>query len=155
MIEKTLVLVKPDGVQRGLIGDVVKRFESAGLKIVGMKMKQIDAEFSKKHYFAHVEKDFYPELEERITSGPVIALVLEGINAVSVVRKIVGTTESNTAIPGTIRGDFGHVSLDHKGSKNIVHASGNLEEAKQEVNLWFNSEELFNYKTLYEMHLEE
>ncbi|MCR4285092.1 MAG: nucleoside-diphosphate kinase [archaeon] len=155
MIEKTLVLVKPDGVVRGLIGEIIRRFEVAGLKIVGMKMNHITPDFAKKHYFAHTEKDFYPELEKRITSGPVIAMILEGIKAIEVVRKIVGLTDSSKSGPGTIRGDFGHVNLGYKGTKNLVHASGNLDEAKKEVELWFKKEELFGYKTLYEKHIEE
>ncbi|PIR88463.1 MAG: nucleoside-diphosphate kinase [Candidatus Harrisonbacteria bacterium CG10_big_fil_rev_8_21_14_0_10_44_23] len=154
-IERTLVLVKPDGVVRGLIGEVVKRFEMVGLKIVGMKMMKITPDFAKQHYFAHVEKDFYPELEKRIIAGPVIAAVLEGMNAVEVVRKIVGSTESKSSVPGTIRGDFAHVGLDYQGTKNIVHASGNLEEAEKEVGLWFSEKELFEYKTMYEKHIEE
>ncbi len=157
MKERTLVLVKPDGVQRGLIGEVIRRFENAGLKIVGMKMVWIDKEFSKKHYKSHVGKFFYERLEKAITEGPVVAMVLEGIHAVEVVRKIVGPTEPKEAPPGTIRGDFAHHSMRYtdemkKVVANIVHASGNAEEAAQEVSLWFDKSELHSYITVHEKH---
>lgn len=157
MIERTLVLIKPDGVERGLIGEVIKRFENVGLKIIGMKMKWIDKEFSKKHYSSHVEKSFYPGLETMITAGPVIAMVIEGIHAIELVRKMVGSTEPKGAQPGTIRGDFSHHSYsyaDEKGIaiKNIIHASGDKEDAKKEVSLWFNDNELHTYKTVHEKH---
>jgi len=151
MIERTLVLVKPDGLQRGLVGEIISRFEKRGLKIVGMKMVWVDKDFSKQHYSAHVDKDFYKGLEDFIISAPVVAIAIEGINAVELVRKVVGSTEPKSAPIGTIRGDFAHVSYeyaDQKGIsiKNLVHASGNKEEAEQEVGLWFSVEELFNYK---------
>ncbi|MBU2589464.1 MAG: nucleoside-diphosphate kinase [Nanoarchaeota archaeon] len=152
MIERTLVLVKPDGVQRGLIGDIISRFEKRGLKIVGMKMVWVDKDFSKQHYSAHIDKNFYKGLEDFIISAPIVAMAVEGINAVELVRKVVGSTEPKSAPIGTIRGDFAHVSYeyaDKKGIsiKNLVHASGNSEEAEQEVSLWFSVEELFNYKS--------
>lgn len=155
MIERTLVLVKPDGVQRGLIGEIISRFEKRGLKLVGMKMVWVDKDFSKQHYSAHVDKDFYKGLENFIISAPVVAMAVEGINAVELVRKVVGSTEPKSAPIGTIRGDFAHVSYeyaDKKGIsiKNLVHASGNKEEAEQEVGLWFSVEELFNYKSANE-----
>lgn len=158
MIEKTLVLLKPDAVQRALIGTVITRFENTGLKIVGMKMIWIDEKFSKKHYSAHVGKDFYPGLEKMIIEGPVIAMVIEGLHAVELVRKIVGSTEPRTAQPGTIRADFAQHSYaytDPKGKaiKNLVHASGNLEEAKYEIDLWFKPEELHTYKTVHDIHV--
>jgi len=158
MIERTLVLVKPDGVQRKLIGEIVTRFEKVGMKIVGMKMVWIDKEFSKKHYQAHVEKSFYPMLEATITEGPVIAMVLEGVHAVEAVRKMVGATEPHKAAPGTIRGDYAHVSSEYANSKktgvkNLVHASGNKEEADVEVNLWFSPKELHTYKTVHDIHV--
>lgn len=158
MIEKTLVLIKPDGVQRGLSGRILQRFEDAGLKIVGMKMKWVDREFSRKHYRAHLDKKFYPGLEAMITEGPVLALVLEGLQAVELVRKMVGPTEPKTAPSGTIRGDFAHHSYEAtdaqgKSIKNLVHASGNAEEAEEEIKLWFKSEELHDYKTVHEVHV--
>ena len=158
MIERTLVLLKPDAVQRALIGKVIQRFENVGLKIVGMKMVWIDKNFSKKHYSAHVEKKFYSGLENMITEGPVIAMVLEGLHSVELVRKMVGSTEPRTAQPGTIRADFAQHSYEYtdskgKAIKNLVHASGNIKEAKQEVELWFKPEELHIYKTVHDIHV--
>jgi nucleoside-diphosphate kinase len=157
MIEQTLVLVKPDGVERGLVGQIIQRFECVGLKIIGMKLVKIDKEFSKKHYAAHLSKPFYKGLETFITSGPVVAIVLEGIEAVELVRKIVGATEPKSAAPGTIRGDFSQHSYgyaDKKGVaiKNLIHASGSKEDAKTEVALWFNKSELVNYVLVHEKH---
>ncbi len=158
MIERTLVLLKPDGVQRGLSGRILARFEDAGLKIIGIKMKLVDTAFAKKHYHAHVGKKFYAGLEEMITEGPVIAIALEGVHAVEVVRKMVGSTEPKTAPPGTIRGDFAHhsyTSADAKGKaiKNLVHASGTAAEAQEEIALWFTPAELHKYKSVHEMHV--
>ena len=158
MMERSLVLVKPDGVQRGLIGRIIQRFEDVGLKIVGVKMVWVDKEFSKKHYSAHVDKAFYPGLEAMITEGPVLAMVIEGIHCVELIRKMVGATEPKSANPGTIRGDFAQHSYayaDNKGIaiKNLIHASGNSEEAKSEIKLWFNDNELYTYKTVHEKHV--
>lgn len=155
MIEKTLVLIKPDGVKRCLIGELVKRFEQRGLKIIGMKMVWIDKNFAKKHYAIHIKKKFYKPLEEFITSGPVIAMVIQGIHAVEIVRRTVGGTEPKSAEIGTIRADFAHVSYvysDTKGMaiKNLIHASGTPEEATTEINLWFKPEEIYDYKTVHE-----
>jgi len=157
MIEQSLVLVKPDGIQRGLSGEIIQRFEKVGLKIVAMKMFWVDKDFSKEHYKAHVEKKFYPGLEAMITEGPVIAMVLEGIHAVEQIRKMVGGTEPKSAQPGTIRGDFAHVSYEYADKKriaikNLIHASGNKAEAKAEVQLWFKKEEIHSYKTVHEKH---
>jgi nucleoside-diphosphate kinase len=158
IMQRTLVLVKPDGVQRGIVGQIIQRFENAGLKIVGMKMKWMDKDFSKKHYNAHVGKPFYQGIENFMVSGPVVAFVLEGIHAVELVRKIVGSTEPKSALPGTIRGDFAQHSYDYADKngisiKNIIHASGNLEDAEYEVKLWFTDEELHTYKTVHEVHV--
>jgi nucleoside-diphosphate kinase len=158
MIQKTLVLIKPDGVQRAVSGRIIQRFEDAGLKIVGMKMVLVDKEFSRTHYADHVEKPFYPGLESMITMGPVIAIVLEGVEAVTLVRKLVGDTEPKSALPGTIRGDFAHVSYgyaDQEGIsvKNLIHASGNKEDAEKEVPLWFEKNELFSYSTVHDAHI--
>lgn len=158
MIERTLVLIKPDGVQRGLSGRIISRFEDVGLKIVGMKMHWVDKEFAKKHYCEHVEKAFYPGLETMITEGPVLAMVLEGLHAVELVRKMVGATEPKSAQPGTIRGDFAHHSYSYtdamnKSIKNLIHASGNIEEAKKEIELWFDDKEFHSYKTVHELHV--
>lgn len=158
MIEQTLVLVKPDGVKRGLVGEVIKRFERVGLKIVGMTMVQVDPDFSKKHYANNIDKPFYKILEKFIISGPVVAMVLEGVEAVEFVRKVVGFKEPKTAEIGTIRGDFAHTSFGHEDGKkrsiqNLVHASGTLEEAKQEIALWFSVDELHSYKLAHEGHV--
>lgn len=157
MIERTLVLVKPDGVKRGLIGKIIDRFECAGLKIIGMKMVWVDEKFSKEHYKEHVQKRFYPTLEALITSGPVVAVVLEGVEAIEVVRKMVGSTEPKQALPGTIRGDFSHHSLAHankhdKAVENLIHASANKKDADNEIKLWFTASELHTYKTVHEYH---
>lgn len=157
MFERTLILIKPDGVERGLIGAIISRFEHVGMKIVGMKMAWIDKEFSKKHYAAHIEKPFYKGLETFIVSGPVVAMVIEGIDAVDTVRKMVGATEPKASAPGTIRGDFAHHSYGHADKKgiaikNLIHASGSKEDAKAEVSLWFNAKELHSYATVHEKH---
>lgn len=158
MIERTFVMIKPDGVQRCIAGKIIERFENAGLKIAGMKMIWMNKDFSKKHYEAHLKKPFYKGLEEFITSGPVIAMVLEGLHAVEIVRKLVGSTEPRAAPPGTIRGDFAHHSYeytDKKGIsiKNLIHASSSKSEAEKEMQLWFNSNEIHSYKTVHEIHV--
>ena len=161
MIERTLVLLKPDAVKRGLMGRVISRFEDAGLKVVGSKMVLINEEFGKKHYYdisARRGEKVLQVLLKFMTTGPVMALCLEGINAVENVRKLVGGTEPKSALPGTIRGDFAHVSFayaDNQGKaiENLIHASGNAEEAKQEISLWFKAEELHSYKTAHETHV--
>jgi len=158
MIEQTLVLVKPDGLQRGLAGQIISRFERVGMKITGMKMLHIDPEFSKKHYAEHIGKDFYPTLESMITMGPLVAMVLEGVDAIEVVRKMVGATEPKSAAPGTIRGDYCHVSYSYAdrvgvGIKNVVHASANAEDAGKEISLWFKQDELFSYDMVHDCHL--
>ncbi len=159
-IERTLILIKPDGVQRGLIGRITQRFEDAGMKVVGAKMVWIDENLGKKHYFDVGQRRGEKVLSlllKFMTTGPVMAYCLEGVNVVENVRKIVGSTEPKSALPGTIRGDFAHHSygyMDAKESaiKNLIHASGNVEEAKYEVALWFKPEELNTYKTVHEIH---
>ncbi len=157
MIEKTLVLVKPDGVQRALVGEILQRFEKVGLKIVAMKMVHVDKEFAKQHYAEHVEKPFYPGLEKMITMGPLVAMVLEGVEAISLVRKMTGATEPKSAAPGTIRGDFSHVSYGYAddkgiGIKNIVHASADENDAEKEVGLWFSEDEIHDYANVHDIH---
>lgn len=157
MIEQTLVLIKPDGVERALAGRIISRFEDAGLKIVAMKMVRVDSDFSKKHYEEHIEKPFYAGLENFITSGPVLAITLEGVHAIELVRKMVGGTEPKGSAPGTIRGDFAHHSYafaDEKGMaiKNLIHASATKEDAEKEVSLWFSDAELQQYETVHERH---
>jgi len=158
MIEKTLVIVKPDGVERGLVGEILKRFENAGLKIVGMKMVWIDGKFAQQHYKAHKSKPFFRELVEFITEGPVVAFVIEGVHAVDNARRLVGATSPHKAAPGTIRGDFAHISMAYaskkgSGGKNVIHASGSRKEADDEIKLWFKKEELHTYTTVDEKHV--
>jgi nucleoside-diphosphate kinase len=156
--ERTLVVLKPDAVVRGLAGRIIQRFEDASLKIIGMKMREIDADFARKHYFDLEERlgpVVYHATATFMQRGPVIAFVVEGEDAVSTVRKIVGTTYPNEAQPGSIRGDFAHQSkavatTTGKAVANLVHASGNREEAQYEVDLWFDKTELFEYKNLAE-----
>ena len=160
MIERTLVLLKPDAVQRGLMGEIIMRFERVGLKVVGAKMVWADKDFSKKHYAEHVEKPFYKGLETVITSGPVLALVIEGIESIATVRKMVGATEPKGSAPGTIRGDYAHVSYGYAdlkgiGIKNLIHASANASDAEREVALWFKNDELHSYKTVHDVHVLE
>ncbi|MBI4149366.1 nucleoside-diphosphate kinase [Candidatus Woesearchaeota archaeon] len=161
MIERTFVLIKPDGIERALVGEIIRRFENTGLKIIGMKMRWVDKEFARRHYTEDVAKrrgeKVRKMLIDYVTAGPVIALVLEGVHAVNLVRKIVGPTESQAAAPGTIRGDFSHQSYayaDKKGIpiKNLIHASGTSAEAKQEIALWFSVDELYKYQTVHEKH---
>lgn len=159
-IERTLVLLKPDAVARGITGRLIQRFEDAGLKVVGIKMKQIDADLARRHYFDLEErfgKSVFDVTAGFMQSGPVVAMVLEGVEAVSLVRKLVGPTFPSQAPPGTIRGDFAHQSkayteAQHKVIANLIHASGNIEEAKYEVDLWFDGDELFEYQTLAEKY---
>ena len=157
MMERTLVLLKPDAVKRSLMGEIISRFEKVGMKIIGMKMVWVDKDFSKKHYKAHVKKEFYSGLAAMITEGPVIAMVIEGLHSIESVRKMVGGTEPKTAQPGTIRGDYAHHSYeytDKKGIaiKNLIHASGNKEDAEYEIKLWFDSGELHSYDTVHQIH---
>ncbi len=139
--QRTLVLCKPDAVQRGLVGRIVARFERKGLKIAGMKMLAVDEALASRHYAEHLEKPFYPELRDFITSSPVIAMAIEGENAVEVVRNLMGVTNPQDAASGTIRGDFG---LDL--TKNLVHGSDSLASAEREVGLFFEPDELFDYE---------
>lgn len=161
MIERTFVAIKPDGVQRALVGRVIQRFEDVGLKIVGMKMIQVSKDFASKHYTEDITlrrgKPVREQLLDFITQGPVVAMVLEGVEAIEVVRKIIGGTEPKTAAPGTIRGDFTHVSYG-RGDKmqraipNVLHASANKADAEHEIALWFTVEEMYKYNTVHEIH---
>lgn len=160
-VQRTLVLFKPDTVQRGLVGEILTRFERVGLKIVATKMIAPD----KAHYHKH-----YEEIGQMITrrgehafdvtlqmmvQGPVIAMVFEGVEAVALVRKLVGATEPKAADPGTIRGDYSHMSFGYadsegKGIPNLIHASGDADEAKKEISHWFSDEEMYDYQALHE-----
>lgn len=139
-LEQTLVLVKPDGVQRGLAGTILGRLEATGMKIVGMKFMQVSEALAQRHYAEHEGKPFYEGLVNYITSAPIVALCLEGPNAISITRKLMGATSPNEAAPGTIRGDFG-VEI----SRNLVHGSANADDAAREVGLFFSDEELIDY----------
>ncbi|VVB78223.1 Nucleoside diphosphate kinase [uncultured archaeon] len=161
-IEQTLVLIKPDGVQRGLVGEVIRRFEQRGLKISALKMVQADEETSKKHYTDDISKrrgeHVRKQLIDFFKTGPVVAMVIEGVDAIENVRKLCGATESKAALPGTIRGDFSHVSYSHADEKkivvkNIIHASSSKEDAKTEISVWFNKEEIHTYKRSDEEHV--
>jgi len=137
-VEKTLVLLKPDAVARRLCGEVLGRFERKGLKVLGLKMLQVTPELSKQHYAEHVQKPFYPQLEEFITSGPIVAVALQGPEAITVVRSLMGATNSRASAPGTIRGDLG-ISRQ----MNLVHGSDGPEAASRELALYFQPGELF------------
>ena len=132
MSERTLVLVKPDAVRRGLVGEVLARFERKGLRIVAMDQRSIDGSVADRHYAEHVERDFYPPLREFITSGPLVAMVLEGDQAIAVVRALNGATDGRAAAAGTIRGDL---SLSNR--ENLVHASDSAESAVREIEIFF------------------
>ncbi len=182
-MERTLIILKPDAVQRGLMGEILSRFERAGLKAVGMKMVVPSEELVKQHYVddlvpivgkkTKVDWEAYgiehtetaDEIGRMIVdgtrnfmrSGPVLAVVLEADHAVEIVRKMVGSTGPKDSAPGTIRGDYAHLSLGQasiykKGAANLIHASGTVDEAKHEIDLWFNKDELFEYTTVHELH---
>lgn len=160
-MERTLVIFKPDAVQRGIVGEILTRFERVGLKIVGTKMLSPDRE----QYFYHYEnigkmvsrrgENAFNVTLDFMMNGPVIAFVLEGVESVSEVRKMVGETEPKGAQPGTIRGDFAHISFGYadnakKGIPNLIHASGDPKEAEEEISHWFSESELFDYEALHE-----
>lgn len=139
-MEKTFLMVKPDGVQRNLIGDIVSRFEKKGFQLVGAKLMQVSEELAEEHYGEHKERPFFGELVEFITSGPVFAMVWEGENVISTARLLVGATNPTESAPGTIRGDYA-VTV----GKNIIHGSDSPESAVREIGLFFNEEELLSY----------
>ena len=140
-IQRTLVLCKPDAVQRGLVGRIISRFEDKGLKIVGMKMLTVEEALAHQHYQEHAHKPFFQELVSFITSSPIVAMVIEGDNAVEVVRGLMGVTNPQNAAPGTIRGDFG-LNL----TKNLVHGSDSVASATREIALFFREDELHDYE---------
>jgi nucleoside-diphosphate kinase len=139
-METTLVLLKPDCVQRRLVGEIIHRFERKGLNIIAMKMLRVSPELSKEHYAEHVAKPFYRNLEEFITSAPIVAMAVEGLEAVRVVREMLGATNGLKAAPGTIRGDF-----SSSRQMNLVHASDSPESAARELKLYFHDNELCRY----------
>jgi nucleoside-diphosphate kinase len=160
-MERTLIVFKPDSVQRGIVGEVLSRFEKAGFKIVGTKMLSPDYD----HYHQHYEgigtlktrkgDEIFESQLASMLAGPVIAMVLEGVDAVETVRKMVGSTEPKSALPGTIRGDYAHVSYgaanaSGKSVSNIIHASADTNEAEQEISHWFSDSELYSYEAVHE-----
>jgi nucleoside-diphosphate kinase len=160
-IERTLVLFKPDAVQRGVVGEILTRFERVGLKVIGTKMIAPD----EAHYYKHYEEigqvitrrgeETFKNVLTMMSDGPVIAMVFEGVEAVELVRKLVGSTEPKSSAPGTIRGDYSHMSYGYgddekKGIPNLIHASGDLADAKKEIPHWFAETELFDYGMLSE-----
>ena len=160
-IERTLVLLKPDAVARGLVGKILTRFEDALLKIVACKMVRMDAALNRQHYF-DLEERFGPSVYNAVAAfmetGPVLAVVLEGVEAVAEVRKLVGATYPDQAVPGTIRGDYAHQSKTYANANglavaNLVHASANPAEAKREIDVWFNERDMHEYQTLAEKYV--
>lgn len=139
-MERTFIAIKPDGVQRGLVGEVIRRFEAKGFTLVGLKLMQVSKELAEQHYAVHRERPFFPGLVQFITSGPLVAMVWEGNGVVASARKLIGATNPLYSEPGTIRGDFG-VDV----GRNIIHGSDAVETAQNEIKLWFKDEELVNW----------
>ncbi|MBF2073962.1 MAG: nucleoside-diphosphate kinase [Synechococcales cyanobacterium C42_A2020_086] len=140
-MERTFIAIKPDGVQRGIIGEIIRRFEAKGFTLVGLKFMQVSRELAEQHYDVHKDKPFFAGLVNFITSGPVVAMVWEGDGVVASARKLIGATNPLSAEPGTIRGDFG-VSI----GRNLIHGSDAVETAQREIALWFKDEELANWQ---------
>ena len=139
-MQKTLILIKPDGVQRGVCGEIISRIERKGLRIAALKMLRVTPELARRHYAEHVEKPFYPPLEQYITSSPILALVVAGPEAISVIRLMVGPTNGIAAPPGTIRGDF-----STSNRLNLIHASDGEASAEREIATFFDASEIFDY----------
>ena len=140
-MERTFVAIKPDGVQRGLVGEIIRRFEAKGFTLVGLKLMRVSKELAEKHYDVHRERPFFDSLVAFITSGPLVAMVWEGDGVVAAARKIIGATDPLNAEPGTIRGDFG-ISI----SRNLIHGSDAIETAQREIGLWFTNDELVSWQ---------
>lgn len=140
-MERTFIAIKPDGVQRALVGNIISRFETKGFTLVGLKVMSVSRELAEKHYSVHKERPFFAGLVDFITSGPVVAMVFEGDGVVASARKIIGATNPLSAEPGTIRGDFG-VSI----ARNLIHGSDAIETAQTEIGLWFKEDELVNWE---------
>lgn len=160
-MERTLIIFKPDAVMRGIVGEILTRFERVGLKIVGAKMLQPDYEYYYQHYEgigtlkSRKGEEIFEQNMKTMQTGPVIAMVLEGVNAAEQVRKMVGDTEPKSALPGTIRGDYAHVSYQQastveRGVANLIHASADAEEAGKEIDHWFAESELHDYETVHD-----
>ena len=148
--QRTFVMIKPDAVQRGLVGDIISRFERKGIKLVAMKLASVSRELAEKHYGIHKGKPFFEPTVEYITSSPVVAMILEGNNAIEMVRGMMGATDPQKADMGTIRGDLGQFI-----GRNIVHGSDGPDTAEFEMNLWFKPEEIANYTRIDEEWLSE
>lgn len=148
--ERTFVMIKPDAVQRGLVGDIISRFERKGIKLVAMKLASVNRELAEKHYGIHKGKPFFESTVKYITSSPVVAMILEGNNAIDMVRSMMGATDPQKADMGTIRGDLGQFI-----GRNIVHGSDGPDTAEFEMNLWFKPEEIVNYARIDEGWLAE
>jgi nucleoside-diphosphate kinase len=140
-MERTFIAIKPDGVQRGLVGEIIRRLENKGFTLVGMKFVTVSRELAEQHYDVHRDKPFFSSLVSFITSGPVVAMVWEGKDVIASARKIIGATKPNEADPGTIRGDFG---IDI--GRNLIHGSDAEDTAKKEIDLWFKPEELVSWE---------
>jgi nucleoside-diphosphate kinase len=149
-MERTFVMIKPDAVQRGLIGEIIARFEKKGIKIVAMKLLHVERNLAEEHYGVHKGKPFFKPTVEYITSSPIVAMVLEGNNVIKMVRKMMGATDPQEANMGTIRGDLGQFI-----GRNIVHGSDSAETADFEINLWFKPEEIIEYSRIDEAWLTE
>ncbi len=149
-MERTFIMIKPDGVQRHLTGEIIHRFERKGFTLVGLKMMQVSRELAETHYGVHKERPFFKGLVDFITSAPVIAMVWEGENVITAARNLIGATNPTTADPGSIRGDFG-VSI----GRNLIHGSDAVETAQTEVSLWFNEEELTDWNPVRQPWLYE
>lgn len=149
-MERTLIIAKPDAVQRGLVGEIIKRLESKGLKLIGLKMSSLDEAVLRTHYEEHVEKAFYKGMESFMKSSPVVVMAWEGFECIDSVRTIVGSTNPRQALPGSIRGD-----LAIGVGRNLIHASDAKESGQREVGIFFNEDELFDYDKSEYMHLYE
>ena len=164
-MERTLVILKPDAVQRGIVGELISRFEKVGLKIVGMKMLSPSIEDYQHHYetigkvISRRGQEVFDVTVEFMMEGPVVAIVLEGVEAVELVRKMIGSTEPKSAAPGTIRGDYTHMSYEYANNvakstvPNVIHASGDANDAEQEIAHWFSEAEMYDYETINEKHV--
>jgi nucleoside-diphosphate kinase len=149
-MQRTLIIAKPDAVQRGLVGEIIARLERKGLKLIGLKMVALESDLLQRHYAEHLEKPFYAGLEEFMKSSPVVVMAWEGFECVSSVRTLVGATNPRTAAAGTIRGDFSMGT-----GRNLIHASDSEESGKREVNLFFDQTELFEYDKSEYVHIYE
>lgn len=162
-VERTLIVLKPDCVKRMYVGEIISRFERVGFKLVAMKMVMESSNFFEKHYHDVEQRHGRSILEgnlKSMTAGPVIAIILEGIDSIEGVRKIVGPTEPRNAPPGTIRGDYSHYTYARADSnkvavRNVIHASSSISDAEYEINLWFKPEEIFDYKTVHDIFMLE